>query len=339
MLTSTSRSTYIPLLSLPSCLLITGIAMGSLIGMQFPEVGDALMGAVDHTLLGLVSLLFFSVRFDALRQVARNSRFLCVALVANFVLVPCIGYGIATTFFNQHPLVMLGLVVYFMAPCTDWFLSFTRLAGGNVSVGTALIPINMTIQLLMYPVYLQLFFGSEVAVETSSITSTLLHWFLIPVAIALIVRRVLGLTLSSQQLDKIENFVDTVTPGLTAVLVFQIFAGNVHVIAAHSNIFGSILIAVVCFFIVTFVLSEVLACVFLLLYEDRVLLTMTVAARNSPLMLGVTVAAFPEQPLIYAALILGMLVEFPHLTLLRTLMLRLKSQGGRGYLRVKPAPI
>jgi hypothetical protein len=56
-------------------------------------------------------------------------------------------------------------------------------------------------------------------------------------------------------------------------------------------------------------------------------------------MLGVTVAAFPEQPLIYAALILGMLVEFPHLTLLRTLMLRLKSQGGRGYLRVKPAPI
>ena len=49
---------------------------------------------------------------------------------------------------------------------------------------------------------------------------------------------------------------------------------------------------------------------------------MTTAARNAPLMLGLTTAAFPEQPLIYAALIIGMLVEFPHLTALKHLLLR-----------------
>ena len=48
---------------------------------------------------------------------------------------------------------------------------------------------------------------------------------------------------------------------------------------------------------------------------------MTIAARNAPLMLAFTMAALPGQPLIYAALVIGMLVEFPHLTALRSLLL------------------
>jgi ACR3 family arsenite efflux pump ArsB len=318
---------FTPWLSLSSVLLIAGIAVGSLIGFHLPDTGVRLMAAVDFTLLGLVSLLLFSIELDALKNVVQNTRFIGVALAANFVLVPMIGYGIAATFFNQNPLVMLELVIYFMVPCTDWFLSFTRLAAGNVSLGTALIPINMTIQLVMYPVYLQLFFGSEVVTETSSITNTLLHWFLAPLAIAMTARAALRVTLSDRRFLTVENAVDAITPWLTAALVWQLFAGNVHGISAHASIFGLILFALVCFFCVTFVLSELLARTFLLTYPDRALLTMTVAARNSPWMLGITVVAFPEQPLIYAALILGMLVEFPHLTLLRTLLLRTKNFG------------
>ena len=49
---------------------------------------------------------------------------------------------------------------------------------------------------------------------------------------------------------------------------------------------------------------------------------MTIAARNAPLMLAVTLTALPGQPLIYAALIIGMLLEFPHLTVLQRLLVR-----------------
>lgn len=48
---------------------------------------------------------------------------------------------------------------------------------------------------------------------------------------------------------------------------------------------------------------------------------MSLAARNAPLMLAVTMAAIPNQPLIYAALVIGMLVEFPHLTVLQRVLL------------------
>ena len=47
---------------------------------------------------------------------------------------------------------------------------------------------------------------------------------------------------------------------------------------------------------------------------------MTTAARNSPLILGLATIALPDQPLVYAALIIGMLVEFPHLTVLSRIL-------------------
>lgn len=65
----------------------------------------------------------------------------------------------------------------------------------------------------------------------------------------------------------------------------------------------------------------------------------TTAARNAPLMLGLTTAAFPDQPLIYAALVIGMLVEFSHLTALKHLLLRKKGGSASPPSTVSTSPI
>ncbi|WP_417330536.1 hypothetical protein [Halomonas cupida] len=77
--------------------------------------------------------------------------------------MPLIGYALASLLLAERPLLMVGLVIYFMS-CTDWFLGFTHLAGGNVALGAALILINMTLQLLLHPLYLSLF--AQHAVDT-----------------------------------------------------------------------------------------------------------------------------------------------------------------------------
>mgnify|MGYP001941547501 CR=1 FL=1 len=56
-------------------------------------------------------------------------------------------------------------------------------------------------------------------------------------------------------------------------------------------------------------------------YPEYFLLTMIIAARNPSLMLAVVMVALPGQPQIYATLVIGMLVEFPHLKELRRLLL------------------
>ena len=91
MLQSAIRSSWI------SLLLVGSILAGSLIGHVRPSTGEALGGQVDRTLLALVGLLFFGVRFEAVEQLRGSARVLALILGANHLLVPAIGYAIAST--------------------------------------------------------------------------------------------------------------------------------------------------------------------------------------------------------------------------------------------------
>ena len=48
---------------------------------------------------------------------------------------------------------------------------------------------------------------------------------------------------------------------------------------------------------------------------------MTMAARNAPLMLAFTTLALPDQPLVLAVIVLGMLIEIPLLAALERVLL------------------
>ncbi|TFY95184.1 arsenic resistance protein [Pseudomonas nabeulensis] len=311
----------LPGVAVTSFLLVAAIVTGGVLGHFLPDTGQWLGERVDHTLLALVGLLFFGVRFGALVQAAGHLRFLVIALLANFLLVPLIGYSVASLFLSAHPLFMVGLVIYFMSPCTDWFLGFTRLAGGNVALGTALIPINMVVQLLLYPLYLQWFTHQTVQVEAGTLGDTLLHWFLVPLVVAVVLHQAGRWLLGQARFERVLHWADQATPWVIALLVLEIFSANIPVILEHRSVFAWVLLAVFVFFVLTFLLGEGISRLFRLRYPEHALLTMTIAARNAPLMLAVTMAALPDQPLVYAALVIGMLVEFPHLTALRRLLL------------------
>lgn len=272
-------------------------------------------------MLALVTLLFFGVRFGALVQAAGRIRFIAIALFTNFVLIPLLGYGVASVMMAGQPLVMLGLLIYFVAPCTDWFLAFTRMSGGNVALGTALIPLNMGLQLLLYPLYLGLFTRHSAHIEPSVIGDTLLHWFLAPLLIGVLTHALLRRVLGAARFERVLAGAARATSWFVACLVMEIFASNIGVILLHADVFARLLLSVFIFFAATFLLGEAISRLCGLAYPERALLTMTTAARNAPLMLAVTTAAIPGQPLVYAALVLGMLVEFPHLTALLNLLL------------------
>lgn len=123
-----------------SLLLVAAIAFGATIGYFSTATGEWLGGQIDHTLLLMITLLFFGVRFETILRAFGHLRFISVAVFANFVLVPLIGYAIASVLMPDYPLIMVGILIYFMSPCTDWFLGFTRLAKGDLSLGTALPP-------------------------------------------------------------------------------------------------------------------------------------------------------------------------------------------------------
>jgi len=304
-------------------LFVGAIVVGSLAGSSAPSVGEYLGGWVDTTVLVLVGLLFFEVRFSELRRIRSAPKFLAVALVLNFVVIPLIGWGIASAAFGaREPALFVGLLIYFVSPCTDWFLGFTRMAQGNVGLGSMLLPLNMIVQLLLYPVYLRLIAGGQSGVDLGATAEVVGQWFIIPFATSMLVRYLARTLLPRDWFAWLLRVVGAAIPAVIALLIVQLFAANIATVLGHASSFAVILAAAIVFFAITYGVGEAAARFARLAYPEKALLVMTTAARNAPLMLALTTVALPGQPLVYAAIIVGMLIEFPHLIVLRSVLLR-----------------
>ncbi|MEM8575645.1 MAG: arsenic resistance protein [Pseudomonadota bacterium] len=308
-------------------LFAAAILAGAGLGLAAPAAGDLLSHGTDATLLVLICLLFFELRLGAVIHASGQFHFLALAWAANFVIVPVIGFAVASLVLFREPILFAGLMIYFLAPCTDWFLGFTRMARGDTELGAALIPVNLITQLLLFPLWLWLLTRHSGFLDVATFPQTLLQWFLLPLVAAQTLRICLEKLLPQEGFARLLDWMGRLVPLALAALIAQIFAANVGVIAAHGEVFALVALAVCLFFVAIFFISGGLARLGHLAYPQRALLGMTMAARNAPLMLALTAAAIPDQPLILAAIVLGMLIEIPYLTALKQLLLRRRKAG------------
>jgi len=301
-------------------LFVGAILLGSVLGAAVPAAGSVLGGQVDHVVLLLVALLFFDLRLDGLRALRRAPRTVLPAIGMNFLLIPLI--AAALTLVVPDLAIRLGVIIYCLAPCTDWFLGFTRMARGDTTTGAALLPIQMVLQLSLYPIWVAIFTGRGVDATLSEIAPTLLTWFLLPAGAGLAVRLLLRRLAPPPWRARTSGIAVRLIPAVIAVLIVCLFAANVTTILEHPLPFAWVLLVVFLFFVSTYLVGEGLGRLLRQQYPEQALLTMTTSARNAPLMLAITTIALPGKPLVYAAIVLGMLIEFPHLTALTHLLRR-----------------
>lgn len=308
---------------LTTTLFLAAILVGSMLGALLPESAAHVSGFTDPMILLLVASLFFTLRLDALPALRRAPRTGLLTVGMNFLAIPVI--ALVLTALLPDEALRLGVLIYCLAPCTDWFLGFTRMAGGDTMTGAALIPVQMIIQLTLYPLWLALFAGEHAGgLAIAEAGPTLLTWFVLPAAIGLGLRLLLRLVMPAPWRARIVATADRVVPVIIAAVIVGVFAGNVGTILADPASFAWVLVVVFLFFVATYALGAIIGRFFRLRHDEHALLTMTTSARNAPLMLALTVVALPDQPIVHAAIILGMLIEFPHLTVL-TLLLRRRS--------------
>lgn len=303
---------------LSGLMMFIAIFIGSLVGL-YTAFGDTLSSYVDYIVLVLVFLVLADAPLNKVMPALKQPLVLGVTWITNFLVLPVCGFALTKLFLPDQPLWAIGLAVYFMSPCTDWFLGFTRMANGNTLLGGVLLPINMLTQLVLYPFYLQWFSESTVAsIAVIQVYSAFINWFMIPAALAVLFKLLTsqrGSPRSAVLKEKVKNGLNSTINWIMYALVFAIFCVNIQQITAHLNIFMVLLATVMAFFILVSLLTELVAKKLQFSHADHVLYTMTTTARNAPMMLGLTMTALPEQPLIYAAIIIGMVMEFPFLAL------------------------
>ncbi|HET8867225.1 MAG TPA: arsenic resistance protein [Agrococcus sp.] len=175
------------------------LAAGLALGARLPAAGDALGALVLPALAALLFVTFLLVPLARIPDAVRDARFLLTALVANFVLVPLLVAGLVLLVPERvagvdGALIVLGVVLVLVVPCTDWFLTFTQLAGGDTVRAVTFAPVSLVVQLMLLPVYVWAIAGADAVVrfEPSALATTagvLLGPLLVAALVQLVRRR------------------------------------------------------------------------------------------------------------------------------------------------------
>lgn len=310
-----------------TALFMAAIGTGAAAGAFVPGMSPVANTAIDPLILLLITWVLLELRVDGLGPLKRAPRLAALVWLANTLLVPAIAFALTSLLPTSDDALRIGLLIYCLFPCTDWFLGFVRLAGGDTAVGAALIPINLLTQFVLYPIYLPLFTGQSVSAMLTDAGPTLLTWFVGPAAVALILRVLLALLAAPARQEAVLARVSRTTPLVIAAMIFVLFAGHVEVLLARVGTVLPVLATVAGFFLATYVLSEGITRLARLEHPERALLTVTMSARNAPLMIAMTSVAFPDRPEITAVIVVGMLIEFPHLTVVTHLLAHARDRA------------
>ncbi len=125
------------------------------VGSARSEDGEWFARALWPVLAVLLYATFMQVDIRSLPLALRDHRFLRATLLANFVLAPVLVWALLLLV----PLpagVQVGLVLVLLAPCTDWFTSFTHLGRGDTRLAIAATPLMLAVQFPLLPLYLWL---------------------------------------------------------------------------------------------------------------------------------------------------------------------------------------
>lgn len=312
---------------LQTLIIIAAVGIGLSVG-QIPAALHYAQWIILPSLLMMMYGLFLTIPLKQLMQAFTNLRFLSISVIINFIWTPLLAWGLGALFLAEHPALWMGYIMLMVTPCTDWYLVFTSIAKGNLPLSTSILPVNLLLQLLLLPAYLLLFSGTTGTFSLASLSESVLLVLALPFALAVFTR-----TLLRKKPAWLEQ---TITPlfaksqlWFLSLAVAAMFASQGLQLLARMETICILLLPVLLFFAINYIVGGIASKRLGFTYEDSASLRLTIIARNSPVALAIAVTAFPDEPLVSLALVVGPLIELPVLTLISQLLLlgKRKSAG------------
>ncbi|MCW4386537.1 bile acid:sodium symporter [Salinibacterium sp. SYSU T00001] len=172
-------------------LYLAAIVLGGVIGSLAPAIAPTLTVAINPVLALLLFATFLSVPLIEVGRSFRDLRFLSTVLVVNFVIAPLVAFGLSR-FVTDDRGLLLGVLLVLLTPCIDYVIVFTGLAGGAKAHLLAATPLLMLLQIVLLPLYLLLFAGSDAVelIEAEPFIEAFLILIVAPLAAAAVVQAI-----------------------------------------------------------------------------------------------------------------------------------------------------
>ncbi|WP_433957271.1 arsenic resistance protein [Cytobacillus horneckiae] len=305
-------------------IILIAVFIGLLLG-QFNFIQQHAESLIIPFLILMLYGLFLTTPLKNLKDAFKNIRFLSASTIINFVWTPLLAWGLGAVFLADHPALWIGFIMLMVTPCTDWYLVFTSIAKGNVPLSTSVLPINLILQLVLLPVYLFIFAGTIETISVSTIFESVVLVLILPFALAHLTRIVLKKRVTLLNAKVIPFFASSQIIFL-CLAVAAMFASQGSYLINNLELISILFVPILLYFFINFIVSKLVGKLLKFSYEDAVSLNLTIIARNSPIALAIAVTAFPDQPMIALALVIGPLIELPVLAVVSQALLMMRKK-------------
>jgi arsenite transporter len=286
---------------------LAAILAGLVIGSGAPMFGEMLEIALWPILGLLLYVTFTQTPLSQLREAFGNPRFLVAAVLGNFVVLPAVVWMLIQLAPSEFA-IRLGMAMVLLVPCTDWFITFTHLGGGDTKRAIAFTPLSLLIQIIMLPLYLWLFFGGQLTVTLarSEILVAFVGLILTPLCLAF---------LTQKWVEKVETralFLERLgwfPVPLLALVVFIIAASQVSVVVGSVVLLGQVFLVYVSYLVIAALLARLLAASFKLPQKQGRVLAFSYGTRNSFVILPIVLALPPSFEMAVVVVVFQSLVE------------------------------
>ena len=139
-----------------------GVAVIALGVALFVPGATMLEAAVNPALAFMLYVTFLQVPLADLSQALKQTRFIAVLLLSNFIAMPALVFALAGLL-PDEPVLRLGVLLVLLAPCIDYVVTFAHLGRADARALLASTPVLLLVQMLLLPLYLKFAFGRDVA--------------------------------------------------------------------------------------------------------------------------------------------------------------------------------
>lgn len=268
-----------------SWLYLTFIALGLALGIAAPGLAEPLKALLWPLLATLLYATFTQIPLLHIAQSFKDTRFITALMVGNFIAIPTF-LAFIVIWLPLSPAVLAGVLLVLLVPCTDWFITFTHLGKGDTARAIAAAPLLLLMQMIMLPLYLWLFLGSEwflLALSTELLIA-FTGLILLPLALAWLT------DYAAQRRQKVERAVNKIgllPVPLLALVVFSTAATQVNTVFGLNYVLIQVVFIFIGFLVFAALLGKALGKLFKLPIASARTLTFSFGTRNSFVMLPI----------------------------------------------------
>jgi ACR3 family arsenite efflux pump ArsB len=303
--------------------IILSAFIGIFLGESYPLAGQNAENFIEIFLMLMLFFVFLNVKVREISRSFSDLRFSVSALIINFLFTPLFAYTLSRVFLAGQTDLQIGFIMLMVTPCTDWYLIFTGIANGNVSLGASILPLNLILQIVLLPVYLLLFMGTEVSFGFAVIIRGILFVLIIPLIAANMAKFIAKRIKWQNNLAKLLKKADDIQFVLLCLAIISMFASQGTLLLGNTILFVKLLPPLLIFFAVIFCISFFTGKMLKLPFCNTVPLIFTTSARNSPVSLAIATITFFLQPVILLVLVMGPLIELPVLAINSVILKRI----------------